>query len=224
MTHTYRILLAFSLFAAPFSVVQAQSDTTEYLFKKARFSYVQYHVGYQPMFFANGQTAHGFSIQMLGVVFNDKIALGLDFDGFTKQQPYAIQSYPFHTMFMGMSLSIEPLIRPKKVLNFSFPVKLGYGGAQTYAISTPNFFTVKNPQFFVVAPSAIVWVNLFKPLSLGVGASYRMCFNKDAETFADYSGLSVNATLRLKWYTKEWQEKMMKRQAEYMRMQPKPAN
>ncbi len=220
MTYNKRILGVIALALTSFSIARAQSDTTEYLFKKAKYSYMQFHFGYQPMFFANGQTGRGTSMQLLGVVFNDKLAIGLDFDIFTKQVPYVIQSYPYHTVMANISLTVEPLIRPKKVLNFSLPMKIGYGGAQTYTMLPGNYVVVENPSFFVATPGAMVWVNLFKPLSIGCGASYRMAFNKDPDTFEKYSGLSVAATLRFKFYTKEYMEKALQRQKEYFNAQP----
>lgn len=218
MKHPFPLL--FLLLTVGFLNLSAQTDTTEYLFKRARYSYLQYHMGYSPMFFSNGQTVHGFSCELTGVVFNDKLALGFDIDGYAKQVPYTITSYPYITTWVAMSLNIEPLIRPRKVINFSFPVKLGWGGAQRYVL-TQNSLLIENPQFFVVNPQAMVWVNLLKPLSLGAGASYRMCFNSDPDTFSDYGGVSAYATLRFKFYTKEWSKKMADQQREYMRMQQK---
>lgn len=220
MTYKHRILTAFSLFIAALSVVRAQTDTTEYLFKKAQYRYMQFHFGYSPMFFSNGQVAHGYSSELLGVVFNDKLALGLDFDGFAKNPPYTILSYPYVSSWLTMSLSIEPLIRPRKVINFSFPIKLGYGGASIYRSTATMGTTLTNPQFFVCNPQAMVWVNLLKPLSFGTGASYRLCFGKDPDSLESFGGASIYATLRLKFYTKEYMEKAMQRQKEWFNAHP----
>ncbi len=214
----------FVLVMLAISALRAQSDTTEYLFKKAKYSYIQYHFGYSPLFFSNGQTEHGFSCELIGVVFNDKVAIGFDIDGYVKNTPYTITQYPFHTSWIAMMLNVEPLIKPKKVINLSFPIKIGYGGASGYVMNSFNMLVQENPEFLVVYPSAMAWVNLFKPLSLGVGGGYRMCMNSDPSTFSNYSGGSLYATLRFKFYTKEWQEKMAQRQAEYQRMQQQPAH
>lgn len=218
MTQMYRFPLAFALLLTSISAVQAQSDTTEYLFKKARYSYLQYHFGYHPMFFNSGQVGHGYSAEFFGIVLNDKVAVGLDFDGYVENQQAVIAQLPHIVSLVAVSLSIEPLIRPRKVINFSFPMKFGWGGAQVYGLSGTHGW-VSNPQFFVVNPAAMAWINLFKPLSLGAGAGYRMCFNKQESTFQTFSGLSAFVTLRFKFYMREWQAKMMQRQAEYQRMQ-----
>lgn len=196
----------------------AQTDTTQYLFKGARYSYMQYTLGYSPLFFNHGQTIHGFSGSLLGVVLNDKIAFGLDIDGANPTATYPAAHLPRITSFVYISLSVEPLIKPRKVINFSFPVKIGYGGA-SYESTLGNGWFQKNETFMVVNPSAMAWVNLFKPLSLGVGVGYRMAFNKDDTTFDRYSGLSGFAVLRFKFYTKEFQQKMMERQKQYMQQQ-----
>jgi len=219
MNMQHRIPAVIILLLASFSVAHAQADTTEYLFKKARYSYLQYHFGYQPMFFNSGQTGQGYSAEFFGIVLNDKVAVGLDFDGFVENQPNVISEFPHVTSLVAISLSVEPLIRPRKVINFSFPIRVGWGGAQLYSLNPLNYGIVSNPQFLMVNPGGMVWINLFKPLSLGAGGSYRMCFNKEATTFDSFSGLSAFVTLRIKFYTREWQQKVIQRQAEYQRMQ-----
>ena len=200
----------------------AQQDTTEYLFKKAKYSYIQYSIGYSPMLFSNGQTAHGFNGELIGVVLNDKIALGLDVDGFVMNTQPVLTSFPTITSLVYMSLNIEPLIRPRKVINFSFPFKIGYGGASVYEfVPQGNYTVLRNPEFMVVSPGAMAWVNLFKPLSLGVGGCYRMTFNHDSSTFEEFSGFSGYATLRFKFYTKEWQQKMVEQQRMYYEQHPR---
>lgn len=207
------------LLSAITGTVSAQSDSTEYLFKRARYSYIQYSIGYSPMFFNHDQVGNGYSASLIGVVLNDKIAFGLDFDGFSKSVPFFINEYPVVTSMVYMSLNIEPLIRPRKVINFSFPCKIGYGGAQIYEISPGGFATISNPEFGIIQPGSMVWINLFKPLSLGVGGSYRMAFNKHPETFDKFSGFSGFAMLRFKFYTREYMAKMAERQKLYMQQQ-----
>jgi hypothetical protein len=202
------------------SAVSAQTDTTEYLFKKAKYSYVQYGFGYSPMYFSNGQVAHGFTGSLIGVVLNDKIAFGLDIDGFaTSSYPTTVSQYPMITSFVFLSLNVEPLIRPRKVINFSFPVKIGYGGAQIYEFNAQGFGQVNNPEFMVVQPGFIFWANLFKPISLGVGGAYRMAINSKPGTFEKFSGFSGYVTLRFKFYTKEYMAKALERQKQYMQQQ-----
>lgn len=198
------------------SLACAQSDTTEYLFRKAKYSYLQYTIGYSPMLFSNGQVSHGFSCSIIGIVFNEKLSIGLDVDGFAKTPQTYINSFPHISSCVFISLNVEPLIRPKKIINFSVPVKIGYGGAQIYEIAPPGYIVVSNPEFIVVQPGAVAWVNLFKALSIGVGGSYRMTTNSNAETFDKFSGFSGYGVLRFKFYTREIQQKMLERQREYL--------
>jgi hypothetical protein len=213
-----RILLVSLFTLGSFLSANAQADTTQYLFKSLSYSYIQYSLGYSPMFFNHGQTIHGFSGSLFGIVLSDKIALGLDIDGANPTATYPANHLPRITSFVYMSLNIEPLIKPRKIINFSFPVKIGYGGA-SYESVLGNGWYQKNETFLVVSPSAMAWVNLFKPLSLGVGGNYRMAFNKEDATFDRYSGFSACVMLRFKFYTKEFQQKMMERQKQYMQQQ-----
>lgn len=192
------------------SVAGAQNDTTEYLFRKAKYSYLQYTVGYSPMLFSNDLVAHGFSCSIVGIVFNEKVSIGLDVDGFAKTPPLYINTFPHISSCVFISLNVEPLIRPKKIINFSVPVKIGYGSAQIYEIAPPGYVVVSNPEFMVVQPGAVAWINLFKSLSLGAGGSYRVTINSHPETFDKFSGFSGYALIRFKLYTRELQQKMSK--------------
>jgi hypothetical protein len=213
-----RLLFLTASMIGAFLSANAQTDTTQYLFKGLNYSYLQYSLGYSPMFFNHGQTIHGFSGSLFGIVLSDKIAFGLDIDGANPTATYPAAHLPRITSFVVLSLNIEPLIRPRKIINFSFPVKIGYGGA-LYESALGNGFFQQEEMFLVVNPSAMAWVNLFKPLSLGVGGSYRMAFNKDDTTFDRYSGFSAFVMLRFKFYTKEFQQKMIERQKQYMQQQ-----
>lgn len=219
-----RILFFFCTCCALTNVVFAQQDTTEYLFKKAKYSYLQYSIGYSPMFFSNTQIEHGFACSLTGIVFNDKLAFGLDIDGFANTPPLYINSFPLITSCLFVALNVEPLIRPKKLINFSLPVKIGYGGAQIYDITPQGYGTITNPEFMILQPGGMVWINLFKPLSLGAGGSYRMCIGSNHTTFDRLSGFSGYVLLRFKFYTKEYMAKIAERQRLYMQQQSPPPN
>lgn len=209
-------------FVSVFSIVGtsfSQSDSTEYLFRNAEYSYMHYGIGYSPVFFQSGQVAHAVNLN-IGCVFNDKVAVALDFDMWAKSLPYSITEYPYVTTYASSSLNIEPLIRPRKTFNFSFPVKIGYGSAQVYD-NYPNYYQLSTHRFGIVQPGAMVWVNLLKYVSLGAGAQYRMALNGNARTFDVLSGFSGFAVVRFKFYTKEYWAKALERQKQYMEMQKK---
>jgi hypothetical protein len=208
-TSMKKALLVVALFAIG-SFLQAQ-DTTQYLFKRAKYSYMQYSMGYSPIYFKDMNPAHGFSACLFGVVFNDKISIGFDIVGASSpQNPISVISESRVLAYVQTGLNVEALIRSKKVINFSVPTRLAFGGITYDEIQLNGTYIFHNQAaFFVAEPGAMVWINLFKYLSLGGGAGYRMTFNKEPDTFERFSGMNGYATLRLKFYTKEFQEKQM---------------
>ena len=174
-------------------------------------------IGYAPMFFQSGQTAHAINVN-LGVVFNHRIAVGADFDMWAKSVPYTFSEFPSVNVYIASSLCIEPLIRPKKALNFSFPIKLGYGMAEVHDVYL-QYYNIRTEKFALVQPGAMVWINLLKSVSIGAGAQYRVALNRNYGTFELFSGFSGFAVFRFKFYTKEYMAKAMERQKQYMEMQ-----
>lgn len=195
---------------------------------------MQWDLGYsgEPV---KGQFINAVDISILGVVFNDKWFTSVGVNGWVSHKtntflttlPPKIDSYVF------IYLNNEFLVKPKNLINFSFPIKIGYGGAtgwdtiysipSTQAISNWNF-TGKNyyqhyGDFWTVSPGVNAFINIFKGLSLGVGANYRFAFSvsKDIGTDSDLSGYSANAFLRLKFDTRAYMAKAMQRQKEYLK-------
>ena len=208
--------IAFYLALLTTGLAQGQQDTTQYLFKNAHYSYIQYSFGYSPLFFGNGQTGQGFSASLIGVVFNDKLALGLDFDGFVDNTGLIGNTFPQITSYVAVSLNIEPLFRPKKLINFSLPLKIGYAGGSMYDYTWPTIVNLRTSEFMAIQPGVVGWINLLKPLSLGVGGAYRIPFAKSQHDYELYSGFSGYAMVRFKFYTREFNQKMLERQREMM--------
>lgn len=208
----------------------AQNDSVQALFKNATYSYLQMDLGYTGMAMKD-DFLNGFSWDILGVVFNDKIAASVGFDmGFGKNYSQTnTVIVPYKIDVGGMfHFKTEYLVKPKRLVNFSFPVKFGYASAGYYdsipaVYTTSAFYEGKQyyynyDWFYTVAPGATLFINLFKCLSLGAGADYRFAFGvKNIGTNSNYSSYSVSAFLRIKLDTKAYMKKALEQQRLYLK-------
>jgi hypothetical protein len=226
-----RILFFFSFFAASTSFAQSEADSTKALFNNVHYSYMQWDLGYSGMNVRN-QFVNGFDITLIGAVFNKHWFTGLGINGWiTQTTPGSFTEMPMKVdSYVSVYLDNEYLVRPEKLINFSFPLKIGYTGAsgydtiptsQPYIINwnyTGSDYYYYDCTFWTISPGANVFMNIFKPLSLGIGANYRFAFGvpKDGGKNADYSSYSINAFLRYKFDTKLYMKRVLERQKEYM--------
>ncbi|MFZ5552905.1 MAG: hypothetical protein ACOZCO_07300 [Bacteroidota bacterium] len=202
-------------------------DSTRTLFRSPKYSYIQWDFGYSGMK-VKEQYLNGFDMSIFGVVFNEKWYVSLGVCGwvshaqsnFLTEEPPKIDSYVF------VYLNNEFLIRPKNLINFSFPLKIGYGGATGWDTLPPctsqciinwNFtgrdYYQHYGEFFTISPGANVFINLFKPLSLGLGMNYRFTFGlpEIMGENADFNNYSLLAFLRLKLDTEAMNERQRER-------------
>lgn len=219
-------------FLAVVTSSQAQ-DSTAALFKTPRVTHLQWDLGYsgQPV---KGTFVNSFDATILGVVFNEKWSLAIGLCGWVKKgtDNYLLTEPPAIDSYVMTYLSNEYLVRPKKLINFSFPLRIAYGGASgwdtvfssasTQAVYNWNF-TGKNyfyhsGEFWTISPGANIFINIFKSLSLGFGANYRFTFITDSRigSDSDYSGYSIRTFLRLKLDTREYTKRMLQRQQEIL--------
>ncbi|CAN5369316.1 hypothetical protein BH09BAC5_BH09BAC5_21860 [soil metagenome] len=225
----------------PFLFAQTESgvsDSTKVLFKNVHYSYMQYDAGYSYIPVRN-QNLNGYDISLLGAVYNNKWFVSVGFNGWvspqTQQQYFGtLPEPPKVTSYMTVYLNNEYVIQPEKLINFSIPLKIGYTGVSGYDtiptsqlyISNWNFtgrnYYQYNAQFLTISPGANVFINLFKPLSLGVGTYYRFAFGvpKVAGNNSEYVNIGFNAFLRFKFDTKAYTKKMLERQKEYYKNMP----
>ncbi len=236
-----RIIFYFLFLVTP-TILLSQNETssidsTKVLFSGAHYSYMQWDLGYSRINMRN-TGLNGFDVSLLGVVFNEKWFTSFGFTGWASSQnminvnltavPPKIDSY------VSMYLNNEFLIKPKNLINFSIPLKIGYGSASGYDtiptnqiyISNWNFtgrnYYRYNGTFWSISPGVNILVNLFKPLSLGVGVNYRFAFGvpKVAGPDTEYSNYNIVAFLRVKFDTKTYTAKMLERQKEYYKNLP----
>ncbi|MBI3510481.1 MAG: hypothetical protein HY064_07435 [Bacteroidetes bacterium] len=234
-------ILLLSTVAFCFFSANAQ-DTTRYLFHNLNYSYMQYTFGYESVAFNRGDQLNAFYASIIGAAFGNKLAIGLDLDAAMKDiKNFTNNStYPQTSSFLGMYLNMEPLIRPKGLVNFSVPVKFGFANASRWDTtfdSNANFIagyssTNLNHQvneysdnFLVGSVGVNCFINLWKSVSAGGGASYRYSMNTAHYNHAaDYSGFSVFALVRFRWDTRAYYAKMLQRQKEYYQQMGNPAS
>ena len=186
---------------------------------------MQWDIGYSGLP-VKGQFVNAVDATILGFVFNDKWFTSVGFAGWVSHKTNNILTElpPTIDSYACVYLNNEYLVKPKNLINFSFPVKIAYGGAtgwdtifsssSTQSISNWNFTGTNYYQhygdFWTVSPGINAFINIFKGLSLGVGANYRFAFGvaKEIGADSDLSGYSINAFLRLKFDTRAYMKRM----------------
>lgn len=179
------------LFAFVFNLY-GQNNEIKHIFKYPKIS-MQWDLGkayYSYTFnYANTPTSrkynlHGTTLDLIGIVIKDKInlALGIDyvsvtpqnFERFTGSASDAYRLLDYGNFY----LKIEPIIWSYKIINFSFPIKIGFGGTDYEYISTTSssstvYTGTISEQFMLTSLGANSLVNIYKNLSIGIGGSYR---------------------------------------------------
>lgn len=212
----------------------APTDSAKALFKSPVYSYINWDFGYSVLNIKNNPH-NAFDLSIIGIVFNEKWHLSFGMTGFAKdlKNVFPEESFPVIDSYIMAYLNNEFLLKPRKLINFSFPLRIGYCGATAWDTmfsysstqSVLNWkFTGKNyyqhdGAFWTIAPGANVFINLFKGMSLGVGANYRFALDvpKELGTESDMSGYSILAFLRIKYDTRAIIKRTMLRQQEYLK-------
>ncbi|HTL81138.1 MAG TPA: hypothetical protein VL651_05515 [Bacteroidia bacterium] len=236
-----KLFAVVSLFLGVYSLSAQSDDTTHYLFKNMKLSYVQFSMGYERINFGKGDGLGAMYYEMFGLAFDNRIAIGLDLDGgnHTYNSFTPTSSYPKTATYLGMGLKIEPLIKPKKLINFSVPLRVGFGMAarwDTTFEADHNMIagfnsTLLNHQvteydysLMYFSGGVNAFVNLWKSVSLGGGASYRYtCSLGNTLTQQDFSGLSYNVMIRFKFDYRAYNKKMMDRYKQFYQQVPPPS-
>lgn len=218
------LIFVFVTFAV---LAKAQSDSTHTLFRSPKYSYMQYDIGYSRIN-TGVQSLNGFDMSFLGAVFNDKwlISVGAtgwvshSRDNYLTQEPLRIENYVF------VYLNNEYLIQPKKLINFSIGVKVGYGGIGGWNSLPPctsqciiNWnFTGRDyynhySELGMIVPGGNIFINLFKPLSLGLGANYTYMIGNSGSlgNREELNSYNLLAFLRIKLDTKAMYKRQMER-------------
>lgn len=236
-----KILILLVLISSGLSLSGQSDDTTHYLFKDLKLSYLQYTIGYERVNFGVKDGLNAFYMSAFGLAFDNKLALGFDVDAATHDYTSFTPggSYPKTSSYATFALNIEPLIKPKKLFNLSVPLKAGWGNASRWDTifdpsahflagysSTALGYQVSeySDNFFFLSAGLNGFINLWKPLSLGAGLSYRYAMaTRSGIHRNDYSGVSTNVVLRWKFDFRAYNQKMMQRYRQYYQQPPLPA-
>jgi len=187
------------------SQLHAQKDSVEALFKSPKFSihysYLQFELGYSGFAFSNA-FLNGSSYDIIGAVFNNDFSIAIGFDGAsgsTRSMPYFSNTSTIVDSYNDFYFKAEPLLFPDKLLNFSMPVKLCVANLG-YPIYNPNGRRrTRNYAFTAVTAGAYLYVNVFRALSMGMGADYRLSLSSSGSVSkSDYSNFSFSVLMRFK--------------------------
>lgn len=209
------------------------TENTSSLFKNKDYSYMQWDLGYSGFVMKN-QYFSGFDASPLGFVFRKKYATGIGISGFSVQ---SLKDYESTPPPMKRHLSIywnnELLLHPDRTINFSFPLRIGLASSVSLDTIPPGHYRIGNVynapnnviyyhhlgKYFNMSAGANVFVNVFPGLSIGAGANYRMAFDvpRRLGTEKDFSGITIQAFLRIKLDTRQHTINKAKIQAEYLR-------
>ncbi|HEU4719212.1 MAG TPA: hypothetical protein VFU15_15315 [Bacteroidia bacterium] len=224
-------LLLFSFAVAFFFIrASAQNDNPDrpktligdvHLFKNIHCDYGMLDAGYLQGFI-HGTMTRGFSWNVNGVM-NKNWSTGLWMD--LQESRHITPSLPELAVkpdyvFGAFGWNNELLLMPNRVVNFSFPLHVGMGIASyndrsVYTAVYPAQYgyyaqpkSIGKGYYFVAEPGANMFVNLYKNVSLAIGASYRFVSGYSSiGGSADLSGLNMRATFRVRLYDDAGNEK-----------------
>lgn len=143
-----------------------------------------------------------------GIIFNDKIALGLAGGGFVTEEVFQGlndlgQEAYLNTISAYGGFYIDYFIPTESPVVISFPMLVGVGGVALFsAIKVDNVVydeeMVEGGVFFIYEPAISADVNLTKFLRAGLGIGYRFAFKGDMDRVSarDYSALTFNLNIK----------------------------
>lgn len=148
----------------------------------------------------------GNSIDLIGYKIKDKVvlSLGMDYIATTPQNfiPHIDTTTVYRMLELGnFYFRIEKLIKTHKKINFSFPLKFGFGGSTyEYVKSTPNNTSIGtfSDHYIFVSPGANVLVNILRNTSIGFGVSYRYLQPTETPWNKAINNYSASVFLRFK--------------------------
>jgi hypothetical protein len=169
-----------------------------------KYSYLQWDLGYTNFLF-NNQSLSGYSLDLIGIVFNNDWDIAAGFEGAGNHYGYV----PIGTVsnYSAFYLKFVPMLFPEKLINFSMPLKFAYSNLSVSNSNNPGGYRRGrgrgNPgySFFSFTPGADIFLNIFHFLSLGAGVNYRFAFSTPGSFAADdYNNFSFSGIVRLKLY------------------------
>jgi hypothetical protein len=221
MTHAKHYIIACAALLS-ISQLHAQKDSVESLFKAPKlnvhYSYLQFEFGYTGFVF-NGTYLNGTSYDLIGAVFNDDVDVAIGFDQCGGASRYSNSFSSTTTTVQSYSdfyIKAEPLLFPDKVFNFSVPIKLCVATLSYPIPMATGRRRTMSYGFAAATGGAFFYVNLFRPLSLGAGADYRLSFTSSSQVASnDYSNFSFSVLARLKIYTRATGRRLAAKKNDY---------
>jgi hypothetical protein len=201
----------------------AQKDSVQAVFEKPlnlhialHYSYLNWDLGYTGFAFSNTYIG-GESIDLIGAVFNDDLGMAIGIEGASSggaRGSYVTGTYNVVQSYSSFYFKVEPMLNEYKLFNFSVPIKVAYSSVSypdTFATAYTgggyggrNRRTLFNYGFPSISVGLNAFVNVFRKLSIGIGAAYRHGFGHSGNVAPqDYSNFSFNFIFRIKIYTRK---------------------
>ena len=145
-----------------------------------------------------------------GVIFNSSFVFGGAGYGIVNSPQFENVSFnneTYPTLFLQGGYGgvlFEYILKPNKVVHFTFPVVLG-AGSVLFADKHPlhggpnyNEHIITNSEFFVVEPGVEIELNVIQFMRIAVGASYRLTSEIDLPSMPtnSFNGLTTSISLK----------------------------
>jgi hypothetical protein len=176
------ITASFLLFQMPLFTQNLHLDKTESSYKPF-YTHTQVDINFVNYPIVNLNT-NGFAFN-LAVVFKHRWATGLSLDVSDSRTFSDVRLLPPEASvfeYTQISWMNEIILHPNSKIDFSFPLKIGFGHASfvrgddfVFARTLfSNRNTISDARFLVVEPGVNVMVHLIRDFDINVGGSYRM--------------------------------------------------
>ncbi len=197
------------LFFPIFMQAQEEQEINS-LFKNAEAQY-----GMSDFYFYSsnykGEPIYGGGVNFTAV-FNNNLAIGVGVDiSETKKVNFQnlTPAIKPKLSIWGFTANMEYLIIPKKIINFSIPLKIGLGYATYndryykdswgYGNYSNTYKLIEDDFYFIAEPGINMFVNIFDWMSVKAGGSYRFVLGaNELGSNIDFSGYTINVGLRFK--------------------------
>jgi hypothetical protein len=228
-------LLVFLFFVFSSASLFAQTDSVDALFKDAKITGLHADIGYSGV----QMKGHGYNGVTVNYAFilEHKFGIGMGIDSYGRRFGNGVitgvptDAPNVYTSQQLYYLNFEYLLFPSRLVNLSFPVKVALASVSLFDTIAPSFSTSWSyygktyyqhaDNFFTIAPGVNLHLNVFKAISIGVGANYRIAMgvNKVVGEDEDFSGPTFLAFVRFKLDMIAYRKRVLERQKEFLKQQ-----
>jgi hypothetical protein len=144
-----------------------------------------------------------------GVLFNDKIAIGLSGGGFVTETVFLYHQSQSEKVYLNTIMgyggfNIDYIVRTSSPVQLSFPMLVGAAGVALFTPdSTTNMIAndklIEGGVFIIYEPGINLEVNITSFLRMGLGIGYRFAFGGDMDRVSpgDLSDFTFNLNIKL---------------------------